>query len=248
MADKAASFTDDIQNIDDKSGASGQTGSGEGAPVTQNTQVGDQAFLIVGERAFRTKEDVVTNFNHSQTHIQKIEGENADMRKTITEQSEEIERLKLALEGQEGISGTHQEKGSSTAPLSKEELVQAVMGTLKKEQNETVRTSNINTVFSEASQAYGESMKTEVANKAKELNMSLAAVDEMAKSQPQAFRQLFLPQGGGTTSAVTDSGINTEALNKQNQNKQPGQSWSAKGKKSSEVAAEVQRRLSALSK
>ena len=218
------------------------------ADDTNKGQQGDHAFLIVGERAFATKDDVSRNITAAQTHIKTLEQENAKYRDDVKSLSEEVTRLKTALEGmQQGTTSQTSGKENQTGALSKEELVTAVVQqvrhTMTAEEREVQRKTNINTVFSEAVTAYGDKDKmiSKVAYAAKELHMSMADVDELAKNNPRVFRQLFIPQKQSNQSAQpTDGDVNTSTLNGKTDQTQP---FNVTKHTSKEIAAEVARRL-----
>ena len=238
-----ASFSDD--NHDDKN-QGGQNQNIEGGAPSSDDQSGDRVFLVVGDRAFRTKDDVANNITHAQTHISQIESENGDLRRTLAEREKELERLRLASEGMQQQSGTHQETGSQTAPLSKDELVSTITSVMRQAQSEEVKQSNLNACYDIAAKAYGDEMKTKVKEIAEGLGMTLKAVDEMAKTQPKAFNHLFIPKTSDKSADSHHEGdVNAEALQRQNQQNQQPASWSARGKSSKDIASEVARRLAA---
>lgn len=214
--------------------------------TSKNGLQGDSAFLIVGERAFATKEDVTKNITNAQSHIKTIETENAQLREKTQNLTQEVERLKLAVEGmqQGGKETSTAGKDDQTGNLSKEELVTAVVqqvrSTMTSEQRETVRTNNINTVFAEAKTAYGDKVYEKVGAKATELHMTPKDVDEMAMNNPAVFRQLFLPTNGTQQSHQSGGSVNTASLNGDDKQKTP---FNVTKHSSKEIADEVQRRL-----
>ena len=213
-----------------------------------NNHEGDHVFMVVGDRAFQTKDAVATKIQAADQHIVKLEGENRDLRSTVNQQVEEIQRLKVALEGMKQPGTTSGNAAEDNRQLSSEELVQAVVQQVTSKQTaaqrEAQETENINTVFAEAQTSYGDNVKKEVGAIAKKLNMSLADVDAMAKTKPNVFRQLFLPQAGARTNSAqpVTGDVNTGALKTEPEKS----SWSAAGKSSKEIAAEVGRRLAAM--
>lgn len=212
-----------------------------------DNQEGDRVFMVVGDRAYQTKDSVATKIQNQDAHIVKIEGENQTLRAENTRLVAETERLKLAMEGMK--PGTTSGNASEdNRQLSSEELVQTVVqqvtSNMTNKEREAQRLANFNTVFAEASTSYGEKVKEKVADIAKSLQMTVADADELAKTKPQAFRQLFLPKRGGTSSSTppVQGDVRTAAMNGAPDDKP----FSAKNKSSKEIAGEVQRRLSAL--
>ena len=207
-----------------------------------NTHTGDSAFMIIGERAFPSKDAVIQKIQHADAHIQTLESERAKDRENIKSLTAELSKLKLAIEGRQGEQQQVSGNQEPTASLSKEELVKAVKEELTAEQREVIRVNNINTVFSEAKAKYGDEVVSVVNKKGQELGITSEEIDEMAKSRPKLFRSLFLPQqkDNGKSAHFTTSEVKS-ALTAGLPNEPVRVNWSKA--KSTDVAKEVARRL-----
>ena len=209
-------------------------------PTQPQSFQGDQAFMIVGDRAYKDREAVITKLTHADQHIRTLETERATDRATIKTQADEIERLKLIIEarghGNEDASG----KSTQTAALSKEDVVSTVRNVLSEDQRKT----NLNAVYKEAQTAYGEKMLEKIGSIASELGYTGSQLDELAKSNPTAFRKLFLPaqEQSKPNPPHHESTLNTNSLNGGGE-KPKG---SVKGLNSKDVHANFQARMKAL--
>ena len=179
----------------------------------QNTNQ-ESVFLVVGDRAFRDKDAVVTKIAHSEKHIATLEAERKADREARAALEAEVARLKLIADSLNVNTPVSQ---VVTPTIDKDELVQAVTSKIAMQQNESVRNENLNKAHEEAKAVYGDSYKTKVAEIAKSLGMPISSVDALAKDSPAAFKKMFLPANttaqGNAHSINAGSGVNTQQLN-----------------------------------
>ena len=172
--------------------------SGTQAP----TQPDQGVALIVGERAFKTMDDVKTKIENADSHIGNIESENADLRtqiESLQEQLNKIETMKDLLD-----------KGNSDTPnVDVAELVRKEVNTLRQEDT---RESNISNCMKQAKEAYGENFIESISKTAEELGMSIDGVDKMAAESPKLFAKTFLPENKPATGMAHKGTINTIGL------------------------------------
>lgn len=190
----------------------------------------NEAFLIVGDRAFKTQDDVVTKIASADQHIGTIEEENAKLRERLAE----LERAKeeavassataaeilAKLDAQKSTGNTGEQEPVSKADLEalKAQAVTDAMAAFTARQDAAKYESNLDACMDAAKAAYGDSMAKSVSDVAASLKMSMADVDKMAQAQPDVFRRLFLPSQSSTPQ-ITTGGVLTGAVTQQGQPK-----------------------------
>jgi len=198
--------------------------AGDPQPTNQSTptpaQTGEQAFLIVGERAFRTPDDVAKKIESADTHINTIEEENARLRADLEAAQKKAESETTANDSAAQILEKLQELQQSTgntattSAVSKEDLdtlkqqaVQEALAKVNEETNRQVAERNLTSCLEDAKAAFGDKVAEAVTATANELGMSTADVDTMAQNKPEVFRRLFLPKSNTSTTQATLGGV-----------------------------------------
>lgn len=189
------------------------------APATQQA---DQAFLIVGERAFTDKAAAAKHISSAQSHIATLEAERKADRVKLGEQEAELARLRLVAQSIEnGVTPSIDDRNMTT-PINREELinetVKAVTGVLTAGEKAKIADSNMALSFAASKAAYGEKHVEKVAEIARNRGMSTGQIDDLARTAPEAFKALFLPIQTGS-SVPFNNGINTNALSDSGTNK-----------------------------
>ena len=104
---------------------------------------------------------------------------------------------------------------NTTASLSEDDLKSLVEKTLTEREKGTALANNLSLVDQELEKSFGTEAKTKVANKAKELGMSMERMREIAAESPQAFFSL-IGEPEKTFSPMVQGSVRTEGVNMQN--------------------------------
>lgn len=182
----------------------------------------DSAFLIVGERAFRSRDDVIKNIEHSQNHISTLESERAEERKIIDQLRQENENLRKAAEavGSKGNEG-------ETANLSNDELVkraaEMAAQSMRDQESAAQQKKNLDGCVAIAKETYGDNYTKTVTDKANELGMTIAEVDALASRAPQAWEKLFIGETQSDSSFQPSQGNVQSSVAQQKPNQQQPQ-------------------------
>ncbi len=177
----------------------------------------DQPFLVLGERVFKTQEEVTTKLESADMFIEQLKQENADMRSQL-ESAAKVEDVLGALKNQEPQQVTQPVVPEVHTPSqdepSVEELVQQA---LVKSKATELEEANISSARSAFTGKFGEKSGEVYQNKLKELGMSDDVASTLAKTSPEAFKALFVgtPTQAPTGSIAASTGVNTAALSTQ---------------------------------
>jgi len=181
-------------------------------------------FLVVGERAFTSQEDVAKKIQHADSHIQTIEQQNAAYLQQIEELQRKVQEASkiddvLAKVGQPQQGETPAQKPSAT--VDPNELVSQVLNTLDSRNQEQQKKANLAEMESLAKQHYGDTMETSMTKIASELGMDMKSVDELASTNPKAFKQLFIKgdKVASKDSSFTGSDVSSAVAQQQAQPK-----------------------------
>lgn len=196
-------------------------------PPAADPAAGNQAFLIVEDRAFRSSDDVAKHITHAQAHISTLEQEQAETRAKLQEMEAALAKANNAgdsaqqiLDRLDSLSNNNQSDGSTapTTAVSKEDLaavqqaaVDQALATINHTQNEAQANANLATCMDNATAAYGENVGDAISKLAGDLGMTIADVDIMAKQKPAVFSRLFLPAKQAST-GFTSGGVSTGAV------------------------------------
>ena len=197
------------QAIEDQQTATLQPTDTVGTPAESQTPASSSVTelangnIVVNGRVF-APEDVAKKIEHADKHIQTLEAENAEKDATTLELLERLERLENGQRKDDAIDElvkrikpaeqpTTTPEPAPTQEISKEELVAATLDQIKAQEVATTQKSNLATCIQEAKGMYGDDFPNKIGEKANQLGMSPAQIDEMASNQPSVFRALFLP-------------------------------------------------------
>ena len=221
-----------------------ETPKQESTPVTA-----EQLSLKVGDRTFSSQEDLANHIQHAQTHISRLEQENADMRAKMAEFDTLKEQVNELLEEvRKPKESTSEGESSMTSTIDTEALVGQVKESLQKEQTKAVQEANFEKAKAAAQEAWGDTYLQKIAERAKDLDMPLKEVDRLAKQSPKAFSRIILedsgtPKGDGTD--IPRPSTRVTLPGDQNGQEKPKTRFSRMN--TMDRAAEVARRIEALS-
>jgi len=199
--------------------------NGASAPNVQRLE--DGSFAIDG-RVYTT-EAAAKKIENADTHISNLESENAEKDKINLKLIERIEALEAKRVADESAAQVHASAAleqSPTQEISKDDVVKAAVDTIKQEQLDAQRETNLAQSVKLAQSAYGEEFGTKVDEIAAEHGMDSNSVLDMAKDTPGVFKALFIPKGTElkTTPDPTASTIQGDAGQGQ-ETKRPTRSW-----------------------
>lgn len=194
----------------------------EGDPPADPSQ---GVFMIVGDRAYHTQDDVAKKLQHSDSHIATLESERKTDRERIQQLEAENARLNKIVDNMpgKGNGADPSGKGSSTENLSIEEIVQRTAQHVTAQQQQDrarqEQESNLTACEQKAKELYGDSYKDTIRQRGQELGMSGAQIDALGKESPNAFSRLFLNDEGvrPASPSYDDGGVNSAAIKQQQQ-------------------------------
>lgn len=192
-------FTEETkQAIEDPATQGGLDGAQpEGTPSTESAQSQDQGFALeVNGRQYRSKEDIVNKIVNADAHIQRIEKENAELRRKVEELTEKLLQARDVDEVLSRLDEDKEDGEKRTQALTPEQVHEMVMKSLKEVQTKEKQERNLQECMEKARAVYGDNFNSKVAAMAKEMGMSLEEVNRLAANQPALFEKAFLPSGG----------------------------------------------------
>lgn len=191
--------------------------------VENDVQITNPIDQLVGEgKKFRTVEDLVASYNHSQAFIEQIKSENAGLREELGQRTgaEDLFNRIVAsrpAEPQNEPVKLPKEEQPVAEPASNVDLAQQIRETLREEQLRQEQAQNAQTVITRLIEVFGDEQKAEQAVKAKaaELGVSPDFLRDAAMKSPKAFFvTLGIEAGSRQTAPVQASrgDVNTAAL------------------------------------
>lgn len=180
--------------------------------------VPDSLKELIGEgKKYASVEKALESLPHAQTHIQKIEQENAELRQKVLEAvaiDEVYKKLTENLDRGDGITppSTGLDEASVASLLDRKLAEREALATA---------TANTQRVKEALVGKYGEKAKEMYEAKAKELGVGVDFLNEVVKKSPRAAEELFGIKGKDTQAAPSTPGINTSTLNTNRPPQQP---------------------------
>jgi hypothetical protein len=168
---------------------------GGGSPAGNSTSF-DQGDVLaqVGDRKFKTQEDLAKFVNSSQSHISTLEQENAELRKRAEEASK-IDSLIERLDNAGSSTNTENRTTEETSQLSMDEVVEQALSKLstmqEQNQQQAVAKQRLDEAMTKAKEVYGEGYVSKVQQIASDNGISSSEIDQFAIKHPQAFDKLF---------------------------------------------------------
>lgn len=221
----------DSTNSDGKPGQQGDA-SQQGSNNDNQNQQGDNqsVYLVVGDRAFKTQEDVIKHIANAQGHIATLEQERVTDREANSQLTEEVGNLSKIVDAipRQDANQSNSGNDSQTENLSSEELikrtVELVKGSIQSDATATQQNTNLSTCETKAKELYGDQFQETVLGLGKKLGMNGAQVDALGKDSPDAFARLFLnAEHGSSSMPAHEGGMNSSALNQDNNSDQGNQ-------------------------
>lgn len=188
------------------------TAAQESAAPNQASNADQQTFLVVGERAFASPDDVKSKIEHADQHISTIESENAQLKAELEAAQEQLNKSTSLEEVLHKLDENKDESG-----LTLDQVKELVSNEITTTKQADVQQSNLKTCIGAAEKAYGEGFIEKMTEMAGNLGLSMEEVDGMAASNPKLFAKTFLPTGNTPTPIQSHtSTVRTQNYNESN--------------------------------
>lgn len=189
---------------------------------TDKTEVSATSALdaLVGEgKKFKTVEDLAVGKQESDAFVEQLQGENKTVRERVVELEGASDKQATVAELIAAVKNTAEgsEKDKVT-PLSAEDLATQVKTIMQGETDAQTRATNRALANqSVLDQVKGDEVaaKSYLAERAKQLNLTVAGLTELGETSPKAFAELIKtdPKQTGSQASITSlDGTNTAAL------------------------------------
>ena len=165
---------------------------------------------LVGEgKKYRTAADALKALPHAQSHIQKIEADNAALKAQL-ESSKAMEEL-LAEFKQQGVQPTGAQQGQPAASQPVD-INQAVEAALARKEAQNKAQANADAVIGAFTATFGAEGEARFIQTAQENGMTVATLNALAKTSPEAVLKLAgLKKGTAPTVPHSTPSVNTQA-------------------------------------
>lgn len=175
----------------------------------------NEALAVVGDRTFKTQDDLAKYVNNASSHISTLEAENADLRRKV-EEAAKLDELMQKLDSRVPEKTQQTESTEQTSQFSMDDVVSKAVNQVtafqQQEAAKTLRQQRLSDAMSKAKEAYGDSFVSEVQKIAGDNGIS--DIDEFVISHPKLFDSIFI--SGAKKSSDTSSagsGIRTDGFN-----------------------------------
>lgn len=196
--------------------------------TTQDRSTDNAPYLVVGDREYKSPDDVVKKISAADEHIKRLEQETAEWRQKLEEAEK---RMNNATSMDSILEAVRKELGSDTQTqrtqaLNPEDLRGMVEKTVKDFTVTEQRTRNLNFAQEKFIEQLGEGdpnkAKSKLTDLCRELGVGLDYAQNLASTSPNAFFKLF----GVNTTTTTSTGptapspgrVNTSAFNTNSNN------------------------------
>lgn len=176
---------------------------------------------LVGEgKKYKTVEDLVAGFYHSQNHIATLENENQTYRSKVNELEEQTTGNQAVLDALSQQKTPNQSEQTSSNP-DEEAVRKLVEQVVEQKSTAQQAAANLKKANEAAYKLYGEDAKTKISEAAASMGVSVDFLRSTAQQSPAAFERLLATNAGQGNQSVTGAGlqpsdVNTGALPKHN--------------------------------
>lgn len=178
-----------------------ENGADKPTSLLNNTnEIPDNPFeALVGDgKKFKTQDDLAKSVFHKDSHISKIERENAEMRELLSknDRTEKLESMLTELltrnKPSNEVPPQTQEKPGVTSPgLTEEDLEKRLESLLGKKTAEQTSKANLQEVREKLVAKYGSNFADTLKQKATELGLNDEDVNGLASRNPRLFYKTF---------------------------------------------------------
>ena len=162
--------------------------------------------LVGSGKKYQSVEDALKSVPHAQKHIQSLEQEMAQLK-------EELSKRKTAAELLDEVkSGFLPENTPQAVEFDQDSLVRLVNQTITQKEQQKIAKDNTVFVANKFKEVYGEQAEAVYTTLAKESGLSVAQLNTLAATSPNAVVKLAGFDKKSTIPAKTSGSINTESL------------------------------------
>lgn len=181
--------------------------------VQQDTQpkafeIPTEAQELVGEgKKYQSPEDALKSVPHAQKHIETLESELASVREELTKRQTTQELIDELKSGVQTPAQTVQ-----SGELNQDNVMDLVNQTIATREANAKAESNAQTVAAKFTEQYGDKAEDTYNSIAKELNLSVKQLNELAATSPTVVLKAAGLSAAKAPVASSSGDINTEAL------------------------------------
>jgi len=162
--------------------------------------------LVGAGKKFSDPESLAKGKLASDTHIQNLEGQLAEMRKDLDARLTAEEQITRLLSEQNQNSQERPNGGETTPSLSREELAELVRNTVQDTNSETQATANLQKANDRLVELYGENASGKLKAKAAELQLSVDFLKDVARKSPSAFFNTIGVEASSVKAPIVNQG------------------------------------------
>lgn len=176
---------------------------------TKPFEIPTEAQALVGEgKKYASAEEALRSVPHAQNHIQTLESELAELKEELNKRKTTQELLDELKSGVRTNEATPQ-----LGELNQDTIMELVNQTLQRNELQKTAKQNASQVANKFSEKYGDKAETIYNTLAKDLNLSISQMNQLATTSPNVVLKLAgLEQTTSGTVSKTTGSINTETL------------------------------------
>jgi len=181
-------------------------GASDDAGTVTAATVNEQGNIVVGDKVY-SPEALSKKLMNQDQHILTLESENNEHISNSTKLLDRLDAIEKKVTDKDDISSLlstiEQNKQNMTAPtedntdtpvVSKDELVADAVAVINQQNQEQTKEANLAEAVKMAKETYGEAFSEKIDELGGALGMSVDSVIELAKTQPNAWKKLFIPK------------------------------------------------------
>lgn len=171
-------------------------------------EIPTEAQELVGEgKKYQSPEDALKSVPHAQKHIETLESELASVKEELTKRQTTQELIDELKSGSQPIENTTQ-----SAEINQDSVMDLVNQTLTIREKKAQAESNAKSVAAKFTAQYGDKAESTYNSIAKELNVTVAQLNELASSAPSIVLKAAGLSAATAPVGNTTGSVNTEAL------------------------------------
>lgn len=182
---------------------------------TSQESTENKPFFQVGERVFKTQEDLARHIESAQNHIQKLENDFTAATTLVGKQEQLLEKASRVDELLDAYKQNSSREVKDTTSLSKEEVIAEALRAFEQQQSQRTTMQkyleNQQLVEQALTQHYGDRALDVAQRVAAENGMTFEEVGEMAKRHPKVLLKMF-NLTNKTDAKPTTGSVNTSAM------------------------------------
>ena len=171
-------------------------------------EIPTEAQELVGEgKKYQSPEDALKSVPHAQKHIETLESELASVKEELTKRQTTQELIDELKSGSQPVENTTQ-----SAEINQDNVMALVNETLSIREKKAQADSNAKQVAAKFTAQYGDKAEATYNSIAKELNVTVTQLNELASSAPSIVLKAAGLSAATAPVGNTTGSVNTEAL------------------------------------